>query len=109
MQQCIELQDDELERCVVEADQGERIVVTVNLPRKGEYGLEVYGNDPNKDGETYTHVCQYFLHFASPEEQSRAFYQETPNRQSTMPGGQALVANGRGYQPDTQGVSGTHG
>jgi len=27
----------------------------------GEYALEVYANDPSRDGNTYTHVCQYLL------------------------------------------------
>lgn len=68
---------------------------------KGEYGLEVYGNDPAKDGDTYTHVCQYFVHFAPPEEQAKAFYQETPNRMRYTPDGRP-VANA--YNPDTQSV-----
>lgn len=27
----------------------------------GEYALEIYANDPARDGNTYTHVCQYLL------------------------------------------------
>lgn len=91
-----------MERCITEADQGDKIAVTVSLPVRGEYGLEVYGNDPAKDGDTYTHVCQYFVHYASPDEQSNAFYQETPNRQRNVPGGQATMQ--KGYNPDTQQV-----
>ena len=48
---------------------------------KGEYGLEIYANDPAKDGDTYTHICQYFVHFDSPDVQAKAFYQEAPERQ----------------------------
>ncbi|WAR22641.1 HIL-like protein, partial [Mya arenaria] len=100
--QCVFSQEDELERCVVEADQGDRIVVTVTLPHKGEYGFEVYGNDPNKDGDTYTHVCQYFLHYAPPSEQANAFYQETPSRQCNLPDGSQATQQNKGYQPDAQ-------
>lgn len=96
-------QEEDLERCIAEADQGERVVVTVTLPMRGEYGLEIYGNDPAKDGDTYTHVCQYFVHYASPDEQGKAFYQETPNRQLYSPDGQ--VTMNKGYNPDTQQVS----
>ncbi|XP_052771924.1 uncharacterized protein LOC128211311 [Mya arenaria] len=99
------LKEDELERCVVEADQGDRIVVTVTLPHKGEYGFEVYGNDPNKDGDTYTHVCQYFLHYAPPSEQANAFYQETPSRQCNLPDGSQATQQNKGYQPDAQQVT----
>ena len=93
-----------MERCVTEADQGEKIVVTVSLPMNGEYGLEIYGNDPAKDGDTYTHVCQYFVHFAPPNEQAQAFYQETPNRMTYTPDGKPVTQQ---YNPvDAQRVSG---
>lgn len=94
-------QEEDLERCVTEADQGDRIVVSVSLPLTGEYGLEIYGNDPAKDGDTYTHVCQYFVHFAPPDEQANAFYQETPTRTRNMPDGKPMT---KGYNPDTQQV-----
>lgn len=31
----------------------------IELPQKGEYGLEVFANDPHKDGDMFTHVSQY--------------------------------------------------
>lgn len=37
--------------------------VTVHLPTVGEYGLEVYANEPIREGDTYTHVCQYLCAF----------------------------------------------
>ena len=74
-------QEEDLERCISESDQSDKCVVTLNLPMKGEYGLEIYANDPAKDGDTYTHICQYFVHFDSPDQQAKAFYQEAPERQ----------------------------
>lgn len=32
----------------------------------GEYGLEIYANDPTYEGDTYTHICQYMLYFQPP-------------------------------------------
>jgi hypothetical protein len=34
------------------------------LPRKGEYGLEVFANDPRSDGDMFTHVAQYLVSYA---------------------------------------------
>lgn len=97
------MKEEDLERCITEADTGDKITVSISLPMKGEYGLEIYGNDPAKDGETYTHVCQYFVHFASPEEQSKAFYQETPSRTTTLPDGKVTAS--KGYNPDVKQVT----
>jgi len=36
-----------------------QVFVDVRLPRKGEYGLEIFANDPEKEGDMFTHVCQY--------------------------------------------------
>ena len=35
----------------------------MHLPTVGEYGLEVYANEPIREGDTYTHVCQYLCAF----------------------------------------------
>lgn len=75
------------------------------LPAKGEYGIEVYGNDPAKDGDTYTHICQYYVHFAPPNEQQAAFYQESPERRGLAPGQQATTAKPGRYSAGTAGVS----
>ena len=82
--------------------------MTANLPTKGEYGIEVYGNDPAKDGDTYTHICQYYVHFADPREQEQAFYQDSPERRTAMGGPEGtMVVPGR-YDPgsSTYGVRG---
>ena len=52
-----------LEQYVTERSEGQDLVVETALPpnMKGEYALEVYGNDPAKDGDTFTHMCQYLL------------------------------------------------
>ena len=97
------MRDEDLERCISESDQGDRILVTAQLPATGEYGLEIYGNDPAKDGDTYTHICQYFVHFAPPDDQAKAFYQEAPSRKTVPMPQQAYITNG--YNPDSAGVS----
>lgn len=101
------MKEEDLERCVTEADQNDRCVVTASLPVHGEYGLEIYGNDPAKDGDTYTHICQYFVHFDSPDKQAKAFYQESPARQMKA---NPQATMDRQYQPDsiqiTAGVGG---
>uniref|UniRef100_A0A1I8GT12 TGc domain-containing protein n=1 Tax=Macrostomum lignano TaxID=282301 RepID=A0A1I8GT12_9PLAT len=37
----------------------------ITLPEPGEFGLEVYANEP-ADGDTFTHMCQYLLHYEAP-------------------------------------------
>ena len=37
--------------------------MVVQLPTVGEYGLEVYANEPIREGDTFTHVCQYLVAF----------------------------------------------
>ena len=78
--------------------------VTANLPSKGEYGIEVYGNDPAKDGDTYTHICQYYVHFATPNEQQQAFYQESPERRAAMGGPGSTTTAPGGYPGGSMGV-----
>ncbi|KAF7261959.1 Kyphoscoliosis peptidase [Paragonimus skrjabini miyazakii] len=53
-------------------DQYQRVVETarktqfhVTLPEPGEYGLEIYANEP-AEGDTYTHMCQYLIHYEAP-------------------------------------------
>ncbi|CAH8583625.1 unnamed protein product [Heterobilharzia americana] len=53
-------------------DQYQRVTETVRetlfhvtLPEPGEYGLEVYANEP-AEGDTYTHMCQYLIHYEHP-------------------------------------------
>lgn len=78
--------------------------MSVELPVKGEYGVEVYGNDPAKDGDTYTHICQYYIHYATANEQQGAFYQESPERRS-LPAGQQAISKPANYNAAPAGVS----
>ena len=55
--------DDSLEQCVGVDEQDNQIYVTVRLPVRGEYGLEIYANEPAREGDTFTHMCQYLVTF----------------------------------------------
>ena len=80
--------------------------VTVQLPSTGEYGIEVFGNDPSKDAGTYTHICQYYVHFAPPKELQAAFYHDSPEYRAQLAGDdRAAVSRGQ-HKPDTFGVRG---
>ncbi|XP_046335302.2 uncharacterized protein LOC124117442 [Haliotis rufescens] len=98
------VREEDLEACIRDDDQGDKILVTADLPSKGEYGIEVYGNDPNKDGDTYTHICQYYVHYADPADQNNAFYQESPDKARYFGGGQGTLDR-QGYNPDYSGLS----
>jgi len=95
------MKDEDLEQCT--QDDGDVVKVTAQLPSQGEYGIEVYGNDPAKDGDTYTHICQYYVHYAPPAEQQAAFYQESPDRRALTPGQQSTQKPGQ-YQAGSAGV-----
>jgi len=43
------------------------VYVAVRLPAVGEYGLEIYACKPQRDGDTFTHICQYLVVFADRE------------------------------------------
>lgn len=57
------MDEDTLERAVTVREQDNVIYVTVQLPARGEYGLEVYANEPQREGDTFTHMCQYLTSF----------------------------------------------
>lgn len=40
---------------------GDVAVFTVNAPARGEYGLEIYANDPDVDGNSLYHAFQYLI------------------------------------------------
>jgi hypothetical protein len=96
--------DEDLDKYITEHDEGDKVKVTAELPSKGEYAIEVYGNDPAKDGDTYTHICQYYVHFAPPNEQQAAFYQESPERRGLAPGQKATSKPGR-YNAGSAGLN----
>ena len=52
---------DALKRGVTVAKEDKQVVIEVELPEPGEYGLEVFVNDPDKDGKLFAHFCQYLF------------------------------------------------
>ena len=58
------MEEETLEDCVAMREQDDRVFVTMFLPMKGEYGLEIYANDPDREGDTFTHVCQYLVTYS---------------------------------------------
>ena len=50
----------------------------IDLPVNGEYALEIYANDPERDGNTYTHACQYLLVKPPAGDNSAATFYQTP-------------------------------
>lgn len=103
---------NELDNLVTDKEDGDKITVTANLPEPGEYGLEIYGNDPSKDGDTYTHICQYFVHYAQPDQQAAAFYSDSPERRQIFARPNASVNVDGSYAPGstelTDGVRNLH-
>jgi len=55
------LEFEVLKRGVSITKEDGRIVIEVQLPDPGEYGLEVFVNDPGKDGKLFAHFCQYLF------------------------------------------------
>ncbi|VUZ48628.1 unnamed protein product [Hymenolepis diminuta] len=41
-------------------------IFELNLPEPGEYGFDIYANEPD-DGRAFTHVCQYLVHYEAPQ------------------------------------------
>ncbi|ESN89888.1 hypothetical protein HELRODRAFT_104535 [Helobdella robusta] len=37
------------------------ITILADLPEEGEYGLEIFANDPAKHGDMFTHISQYLI------------------------------------------------
>ena len=55
--------EDVLENCVDTREQDDLVWVCVELQAPGEYGLEIYANDPDQDGDRFTHMCQYLVSY----------------------------------------------
>ncbi|XP_050399570.1 hillarin isoform X2 [Patella vulgata] len=53
--------DGDLEGYVVHRVVGNTAFFNVTAPQRGEYGLEIYANDPVKEGTTLYHVAQYVI------------------------------------------------
>ena len=59
-------------------EQDDMAYITAHLPTHGEYGLEIYANEPMKEGDTFTHVCQYLCTWL--EKDFRAQYGQVYDR-----------------------------
>lgn len=53
--------DAELEGYVLHRIVGNTAYFNVSCPGRGEYGLEIYANNPDKEGSTLYHVAQYLI------------------------------------------------
>jgi len=61
------VEDSTLKHAVTVKNEGDKTTVIVNLPAEGEYGLEVFANEPKKDGDMFTHVCQYLCAYTNKD------------------------------------------
>jgi hypothetical protein len=115
------LSEDVLENAVDVREQDNQVFVTVQLPYAGEYGLEVYANEPIREGDTYTHVCQYLCAFTDRDfaavygqvfDRSDLAYgmQASPMLYSGPAGQYATLPQGQGMQqrPGGQGTMGRY-
>ncbi|XP_013408285.1 uncharacterized protein LOC106172195 isoform X2 [Lingula anatina] len=89
----------------------------LELPQKGEYALEIYANDPEKDDSTYTHICQYVVEYSADSSDQQNYgtltlkkgYRQSPARgadvkykegyQSLPRGSHTEVREGYGSMP----------
>ena len=66
-------------RCVTVREQDDMAYIEARLPTHGEYGLEIYANEPMKEGDTFTHICQYLCSWL--EKDFRAQYGQVFDRE----------------------------
>lgn len=59
--------DTTLRRALTVKNAEDKATINVELPEQGEYGLELFANDPKKDGDMFTHVCQYLVFFTDQD------------------------------------------
>ena len=56
-----------LKSCLTLVDRGGFVEVKVSLPEEGEYGLEIFANDKQRDGLMFMHFCQYMVTWLTPD------------------------------------------
>ena len=78
------MDEEALERCINVREQDNQIYLTTQLPARGEYGLEVYANEPNKEGDTFTHMCQYLVSYTDRD--PNLMYGQVYDRHDFAPG-----------------------
>ncbi|CAH1783747.1 unnamed protein product, partial [Owenia fusiformis] len=80
------IDEKSLEPYVMHRVVNDSAVFSVNLPRQGEYGLELYANDPATDGKSLFHVWQYLVVCNQPIVQAIPFPQLPPGYLGKQPG-----------------------
>jgi hypothetical protein len=94
-----QLTEDVLRRCLllrnVTRKEGKETVLSAFLPRAGEYGLEIYANDPSRDGNSFFQIYQYFLVTESASSAAR----NMPNLPPGFLGAQEPVCSQLGVAP----------
>ncbi|CDS40088.1 Transglutaminase [Echinococcus multilocularis] len=60
---CSLLPEEALDNCILHRvlKSGTEAVITVFLPDAGEFGLEIYASDPERDGSSYFAIWQYLI------------------------------------------------
>nr|AAK49949.1 hillarin [Hirudo medicinalis] len=53
------------------------VTIVADLPQEGEYGLEIFANDPSKHGDMFTHISQYLV--AYPGKAIQETYGKVPS------------------------------
>ena len=56
-----DLQEKDLQCYIMERVVGDVAYFTVRAPREGEFGLEIFANDPDRDGNSLLHIYQYLI------------------------------------------------
>ncbi|KAL8579136.1 hypothetical protein ACOMHN_036075 [Nucella lapillus] len=55
------INDSDLESYVMQRTVGKATIFDINSPGRGEYGLEIFANDPATEGQTLYHNAQYLV------------------------------------------------
>jgi len=77
-----------------------QVSVEVRLPKKGEYGLEIFANDPDKDGDMFTHVCQYLTFYSDGK--AKDLYGKPPDKETEAAAGEITPTELEGAEtPET--------
>ena len=77
-------------------EQDDMAYIEARLPTHGEYGLEIYANEPMKEGDTFTHICQYLCSWL--EKDFRAQYGQVFDREDMAFANQTLPLSYTGKQ-----------
>jgi len=98
------VEDTTLKQAVSVTNEDDKTTVVVNLPTEGEYGLEVFANEPKKDGDMFTHVCQYLCAYTKTD--LKDAYGRVSTDPPLKPAVSRVPAVARGGPGDALAVSG---